>query len=262
MTVLGLEMHRAAIIGAGLFAIAGFVGAASAADLPARTYAKAPVAAPVMTYNWSGCYIGGNLGGGFGHKDNTDQFLVPNVSLGGHDVSGVAGGGQVGCDYQTGQFVFGIRGMADGASLTGQNSLVRPANPNFAYNTRISSFETITARAGILAAPSVLLYVQGGGAAVQERHQQLVLSAVTFAESQTWTGWAVGAGVEWIFAPNWSLFGEYNYVGLGNKNSCFVARSCENILGQAHGGIGERLNLSTAMVGMNYRFGGPVDVKY
>src|SRR5207302_1091634 len=57
-----MEVKHFAIVGAGLLSIAGFVGAASGADLPARTYTKSPaVVAPV--YDWSGLYIGLNGGG-------------------------------------------------------------------------------------------------------------------------------------------------------------------------------------------------------
>lgn len=58
----GLTVHRLAIIGVGLFSVAGFVVAASAADLPARTYTKAPPPPVVAAYNWFGIYVGANGG--------------------------------------------------------------------------------------------------------------------------------------------------------------------------------------------------------
>ncbi len=55
-------MRCAAVVGTGFLSISLFSGAASAADLPANTY-TAPPAVPVAAYNWTGCYVGGHLGG-------------------------------------------------------------------------------------------------------------------------------------------------------------------------------------------------------
>jgi outer membrane immunogenic protein len=87
---------------------------ASAADL-ARPLPPAPVYIPPapIPYIWTGCYVGGNAGGAWSHVE------FDNVSTGGNasaSNSGVAGGGQVGCDYQTGGWVFGIRNMFDATS--------------------------------------------------------------------------------------------------------------------------------------------------
>src|SRR5262245_15283351 len=65
---------------------------ASAADLPTRTPAYVPPAPPQVT--WTGCYIGANIGGIFGHGEA--DFALADVS---RDNGGFAGGGQIGCDY-------------------------------------------------------------------------------------------------------------------------------------------------------------------
>ncbi|MDU6804070.1 MAG: porin family protein, partial [Bradyrhizobium sp.] len=63
---------------------------AFAADMPARTYTKAPVYTPPQAiYNWTGFYIGGHLGGAF----------AGNNSLEGNN-GRCRGGGQGGVDYQ------------------------------------------------------------------------------------------------------------------------------------------------------------------
>src|SRR5665213_4352981 len=94
-------MNRLAVIGTGLVSLVGFAGAASAADLPART--KAPIAAPVMTSNWTGCYIGGNVGGGWART--RQEFAPPFTGLF-SDIRGgdAIGGGQFGCEYQFDRF--------------------------------------------------------------------------------------------------------------------------------------------------------------
>src|ERR1700704_5986411 len=93
---------------------------ALAADMAPR-YSKAPMAPPVIVYNWTGCYIGGNVGGGRGPALPTQNpqgggaGIVPNNNFGVSDGNGsVIGGGQIGCDYQfAGNWVVGIQGMAD-----------------------------------------------------------------------------------------------------------------------------------------------------
>jgi len=74
-------MHRLAIVGAGLLSIAGFVGTASAADLPAQTYTKAPVVAVAPVYNWGGFYVGLNAGGHWA-TDNDPAYISSNNNLG------------------------------------------------------------------------------------------------------------------------------------------------------------------------------------
>src|SRR5262245_58299456 len=96
---------------------ANTIAPASAADLPV----KAPRVAPAPVVTWTGCYIGGNGGYGWARKEYVDPLDVPPANLGSHDAKGGVGGGQVGCDYQTGAWVFGVQGMFDGASLRGEH---------------------------------------------------------------------------------------------------------------------------------------------
>ena len=89
---------------------------ASAADLAARPYTKAPPA-PVVVYNWTGCYIGGNVGGGWAKTDQTrvTRLGVPAVAdYGSSEGSDFIGGAQIGCDYQfANNWAVGIQGMYD-----------------------------------------------------------------------------------------------------------------------------------------------------
>jgi outer membrane immunogenic protein len=95
-------------------------GAALAADLAARPYTKAPAAAPVMTYHWTGCYIGGNVGGGWARIEQSRIGLAngsrvfPAQNYGSADGSSLIGGSQIGCDYQFGgNWVVGVQDMFD-----------------------------------------------------------------------------------------------------------------------------------------------------
>src|SRR5271156_6786111 len=99
------------------------VGSAQAADLAARPYAKAPVAAAIP-FSWTGCYVGGHVGGGWSRTDFTDPGIAAGfpgtvLTIGaaaGDQVradgnAGVIGGAQAGCDYQfSNNWVVGLAG--------------------------------------------------------------------------------------------------------------------------------------------------------
>src|ERR1700730_7990862 len=86
---------------------------AFAADMPVKA---APMAAPAA-FSWTGCYLGGNVGGAWG-RDSDWEFELGGT--GGHPkYSGAIGGGQIGCDYQNGPWVVGLAGMFDWSDLKG-----------------------------------------------------------------------------------------------------------------------------------------------
>ena len=136
------------------------------------------------------------------------NFEVTDVATGGTvstSNSGFAGGGQIGCDYQWNAWVFGFRNMFDGTSLSSS----RP----FA-DTSTHWFDTLTARGGYLVASNVLLYVQGGAAWTNTKVTFLDVNGGQVGElTNDRTGWTVGGGVEWMFAPHWSVFAQYNFMG-------------------------------------------------
>jgi len=98
---------------------------ARAADIVPRGYpAPAPAPAPALVYappiSWTGCYVGGNIGGAW---SNVDFSGVSGVNFSASN-SGFAGGGQIGCDYQWNQFwVVGIRNMLDATSLSNRTNI-------------------------------------------------------------------------------------------------------------------------------------------
>lgn len=249
---------------------------AFAADMAAR-YSKAPAPAPVMVYNWTGCYIGGNVGGGWARTSQTQiakvggPVIVPNNDFGRSTGDGdIVGGGQIGCDWQFGgNFVFGIQGMGDVANLRSSH-VVPTAFPGFPVgsfisNNRVNYTVTATGRVGYLFAPQLLGYVKGGAAWANQDHNFIgTVPAVFLSESANSVdrfGWTVGAGLEWMFAPGWSVFAEYNYMDFGRKDIAFIA-------GPATVGapdiVRTRLEVSQALVGVNYKFnwGGPVVARY
>ena len=257
-------------------ALATFVAApAMAADLRAPAY-KAPPPPPVPVYSWTGCYIGGNVGGGWARTDQTQiakvggPAIIPNNDFGRSEGTQVIGGGQVGCDYQfAGNWVVGVQGMADYSNIRSSH-VVPTAFPGFPVgafisNNRVNYTVTATGRIGYLFAPQVLAYVKGGGAWANQDHNFIgTIPAVFLSETANNVdrfGWTVGAGLEWMFAPGWSVFGEYNYMDFGRKDIGFIA-------GPTTVGppdiVSTRLTVQTALVGVNYKFNWmrPVVAKY
>jgi outer membrane immunogenic protein len=237
----------------GAVVAAALSGSALAADLPSRTYAKAPaMAAPA--YNWSGWYGGLNAGrvGGSGSVSNDASIVSTStapvnaeaMAAGATNTadrsSGFIGGGQFGYNYQFSHlFVAGFE--ADIQGLTGahkQSSSVTPLldnNGNLASvvtnstTTRdLSYLGTLRARVGVLAVPSFLLYVTGGLAYGGVKSDTTIAQSVTNtfnpppstltsgSFSGTRVGYAVGAGGEWMLSSNWSAKLEYLYYDLGS----------------------------------------------
>ena len=175
-------------------------GAASAADLPSR---KGPVAAPVYVpaFTWTGFYVGANAGYAWG---NVNANGYANIG----DLDGFVGGGQVGYNYQMGQFVVGLEADLQAADLSSGNNLGL-------INVKTDYFGTVRARVGV-AFDRFLPYVTGGWA---YGNVKTSIPGLAFSSDRSHTGgWALGAGVEYAFTNNLIGGVEYLYVDLGEKN--------------------------------------------
>jgi outer membrane immunogenic protein len=230
-----------------VFALAG--SSALAADLPVKALYKAPPAPPVAT--WTGCYIGGNVGGGWAWK----RFANPSDSniagdRGEIDEASFVGGVQAGCDFQTGAWVFGAQGMYDWADIKGQ--FVNRVNPLFSENAHVRSYATFTGRIGYAVTPAALIYVKGGLAWVRDHHDDIITAtgAVDATADLTRSGWVIGFGGEYMFAPGWSAFVEYNYLDFGTERVPFTGAGVVPFSFQIEQSV------QAIMVGINYRFGG------
>jgi len=222
---------------------------ASAADLPRKAPVYAPPPPPQLT--WTGCYLGANVGAAWASVD------VDNVTTGGSisrtSNTGFAGGGQIGCDYQMGAWVFGIRNMFDGTSINGSRTFTDPRIPGFGtgtVDTKVNWFDTLTARGGYLVQPNLLFYVQGGAAWARAQATAFTpAGSVGSVSGNSNTGWTVGGGAEWMFVPHWSVFLEYNYMGFGTRSNAFQVCGggiCDTFSAKA--------NISDVLLGVNYRF--------
>ena len=119
------------------------------------------------------------------------------------DPSGFLGGAQIGFNWQTGAFVFGIEG--DWSWTNADGSIASPV----ALTTEHNWYGTATARVGY-AVDNWLWYVKGGAAWLDADY---TIGGVTFSDTRT--GWTVGTGIEWALGPNWSAKLEYNYMDFG-----------------------------------------------
>jgi outer membrane immunogenic protein len=230
------------------------VAPAAAADFPARLPVKAPAVAPVAFFNWTGCYIGGQAGGGWGRKTFTDDpaspfpvFIASDVPLGSvaDNISGFAGGGQIGCDYQfTGNWVLGVQGLGLAADVSG-DALDTLGSSFMTLHAKTEWIATSTARLGY-AWDRVLLYAKGGVAFDHDRYSANTLALAFGPVNETRTGTTVGAGIEWAFANNWSVFAEYNHY--------FFVTKPETFIGIISPVVDIKQNIDTATLGINYRF--------
>jgi outer membrane immunogenic protein len=232
---------------------------ASAADLAARPYTKAPPPMVAAIYDWSGFYIGMNGGGGSSHKcwDFVTPVTGTLVGEGCHNATGGTIGGQIGYRWQSGQWVFGFEGQGNWADFSGDNiSTLFPADRN---RSRIDAFGLITGQVGY-AWNNVLLYVKGG-AAVTDRNYQFLDAAGALASStgfDTRFGGTVGAGFEYGFAPNWSFGVEYNHIFEGRHGVTFTTPAGVAVTGFSSGG-----DTDLVLGRLNYKFGGgPIVAKY
>jgi len=245
-----------------LLGIAGMIALAapaSAADLAARPYAKAP-AMIAAVYDWSGLYIGANGGWGSSHKCwdfvNAGGTFIGREGC--HDATGGTAGGQIGFRWQSGGWVFGVEGQGNWADLKGRSISV--LDPRVTIQSNMGAFGLFTGQIGY-AFNNVLFYVKGGAAVTSDSFRILdTASNIPIVSTQTDTrvGGSVGAGLEFGISPNWSAGIEYNHLFMGNRTLPFT-----NVNGITAFGS-ERINQDADLVTVrvNYRWGGPVVAKY
>ncbi|MGH6862893.1 MAG: outer membrane protein [Methylocella sp.] len=244
----------------------GTANCAYAADL------GTPYVPPAPVFSWTGCHIGPHVGLASGR--NTWRDTQPDGNIDGNtasnrtavtDTSGGIYGGQLGCDWQfpATNFVIGVEGTIDGANIEGTNQ--DEFNAPWTLRNRIPLFGTVTGRLGyaVNSLNNVLLYFRGGVVFADTRFEIENSGVFLGAPSATRTGWTVGAGVEWAFAPAWSLFLEGNYYDTGHGTETF-----NNVPGSINPNIqtiDTHTKLETLKLGVNFRFwggGGPVVARY
>jgi outer membrane immunogenic protein len=266
------------MLGSTAFIALAAIGSAGAADLPVY---KAPpmVAAPV--FSWTGCYIGAHAGYGWGRNRNdfgtavasggTEEGTFTPFEFGpfNHNTNGGVVGGQVGCNYQTGNWVVGVEGEIWWSGMRG--SFTAPedgADPG-----QFSRFESrnlwdadIALRLGY-AWDRSLFYAKAGVAVGSFRYTEThddfptthscatptgVCSVTT---TSTPVGLLLGVGWEYAFANNWTFKVEYDYIKFATQTLNYTA---------SLGDYSTQETKQILKVGVNYRFGwdAPVVTRY
>jgi outer membrane immunogenic protein len=219
-------------------------GSARAADLPMR-YKAPPFATQV--FNWTGFYLGGQVGYASGHDQLFEYFTASGAFTGfqkRNNVSGVTGGGFFGANYQTGMVVVGLEGDVEGSDLTG-GWIDLPTGGQ--GRTKIDFQSSLRGRIG-LASDRAMVYATGGAAFGNVAHTYTnLLTGVSETFSGTRTGWTVGGGVEFVIAPNWLARAEYRYTDYGMSRASSVT-SFPGLTGT------QEVKLNTIRVGFAYKF--------
>jgi outer membrane immunogenic protein len=257
-----------------LGAVAALTAPASAADLPARPFTKAPAVAVDASYNWSGIYGGAYVGGLWSDKRwDGNVFVFGLMGPFGADYQnrGVIGGGQIGFNYQVGQIVLGVQADWGKSDAKGQaipcNQLLAGGGGAIARCAgEVRDIASVTGRIGY-AWDRTLLYVKGGGAWVRDEYelgrgepQNVAIGGNLFGNVETRSGWTVGAGVEYGFWQNLSVFAEYNYYDFGSRVVVLPAHIIPNF----NQTVNIRQDAHVVKVGLNVRFNWaqPVVAKY
>jgi outer membrane immunogenic protein len=244
-------------------------GPAVAADLPLK--AAVPIVPP---FSWTGCYLGGHIGGARASKAMTDPVALVQDTLSGAPITtgittvtttptGVVIGGEIGCDYQfAGNVVIGIEGTASGTTMRGSALVGLPATGELALVQSTNDFlASVTGRIGY-AFDTVLLYGRGGFAVAGDKYE---VSGVDFAATTILPGpgpfhfqgvdnrygWVVGAGVDWAFTRHWSMNVEYDYYRFGSGGILMTDQFTA-----ATGIVDVRQNVQVIKVGFNFHING------
>ncbi|MBR1152234.1 outer membrane protein [Bradyrhizobium sp. JYMT SZCCT0428] len=243
----------------------GSLSAAFAADLgPRPAYKAMPIA---TVYDWTGMYIGAHAGWAGADRTFERTFvgnavvsLVINPGFSQHP-NGFAGGGQIGFNRQTGNWVWGLEAELTGTTLRSSTTVAVPTNPLLTqtYDVSIDWTASLTGRLGY-AWDRWLAYGKGGAAMMHETYALtapgLVIPDSPYHRAKVARlGWTVGAGIENAFHDNWSWKAEYNYMRFDGNDSITNALSGATITGvKSYTDV----NLHLVKAGINYRFGAPV----
>jgi outer membrane immunogenic protein len=250
-------------------AVAAISAPAAAADMRMPVKAPPPVAAVV--FSWTGFYIGANAGGvwseaDFGYAANPAGFGVVGaaaINVAGtnsYDQSGFTAGGQIGYNWQTGIWVWGLEGDVQYTDVKGGGVipvLGAPIGTVVTQDYKSEWLATIRGRLGV-AFDRVLIYGTAGVAFAEVKWADSVIFPATgtfnaAASSDTRVGWVAGGGIEWAFAPNWSLKGEALYVDLGEVGYTSL-NSAPLVFPTATIAHDHKLTEIIARAGINYRF--------
>ena len=231
-------------------------------DVTPATASAMPVKAPAAPMNWTGVYVGGHIGGGVSDDRWSDPFGsspglggTTNVAGFGDSTHGTGplGGAQIGVNWQSGRWVFGIQGDLGAADLRGENTCFSGLGGVNCQHI-VNAIGTITGRVG-WAWDRSLVYAKAGAAATNTTYTILAntnaLALGSGSSSVVSGGWVAGAGLEYALTNNWTTELEYDHIGLGSMNVPFPDVAVINAQS-----IGVKQSLDIVKLGVNYKFSG------
>jgi outer membrane immunogenic protein len=227
------------------------------------------VEAPPEVYDWTGIYIGANVGYAFegygdqvGIQSNLGGGVIPFDEL---NVQGWFGGGQIGADWQAGWAVFGIVADIQFYDIDDDFNNTPSSDPDFDFietdaSSQIDWWGTFRGRLG-WAWDRVLIYGTGGFAWASVEYDVFTENTINgvnakLKDDYTATGWTAGGGLSWAIDDNWNVGGEVLYVNLGEETISGKARLADG----GDPGLGEVLRTHAtpdfwaARLNVNFKF--------
>ncbi|MFY9657460.1 MAG: outer membrane beta-barrel protein, partial [Methylocystis sp.] len=255
--------------------------ALAANDLP-KGPGVPPSAGSLLPIDWTGFYLGAQIGYGYGLNDGSITYATPGGLLGqsslgssaivfgggnsvNGDAIGVIGGAHVGYNKQIDRWVVGVEGAVDPTLLSRGVSISAPVPiPGGVAATGSGAIwsplqASLRARAGFTL-DRMLIYTAAGvafgefGSNLQlfGTDQTLALFYAADQRTSTRAGWTLGGGVEYAVTPHWSVRGEYRYADFGRLSESPAATS----LGAFYA-ADRHLDQNQVQVGLSYKFGEP-----
>jgi outer membrane immunogenic protein len=192
----------------------------------------------VAAYDWTGCYVGGHVGGLWGRTKQSSPFantdnLILNRTV---DLGAAAAGGHLGCNVQYRQIVFGVEADASWTRVE-ETGLVDIARGEL-IRTKFDWYSSVRGRLGI-SFDRNLIYGTGGVAfgAIHYRYEE----TCCLASIKSSNGWVVGGGWEYALTDNWITRAEYFYYDFG-KIDWYV-------------GVDVQTSFHVGRIGLSYKFG-------
>jgi len=247
-------------------AVALIAAPAFAADLPPARPAPAPAYIPpvVPIYNWSGIYIGVNVGAAFVSQGAPNNTVATGPLAGtpsgavSTSSTGIAAGGQVGINFQNGPWVFGVEGDAD--YLSNKSTTFGRFAATGATNSHVFTLDvlsTVRGRVGY-AFDRALIYGTGGFAMgdYSTTRTQLTGTApfgtATPGTAESFSalrfGWTAGGGLEYALGDNWTVRAEYLFVDLQSLTYTFPLANIRQATQDEF--------VHVVRAGLNFKFGG------
>ena len=248
-------------------ALVGVAGAANAADIysPSGGGLK-DVPAYTPPPIWTGFYIGAHVGGFWINEKNRDINDLLDLGFdhsfgNNNNNSGVFGGGTVGYNWQAGNWgfgsgsvVLGVEADFGGAGLTdnSNNGLAVGERGFFWVKNDANFYADVTGRIGYAVGPA-LFYAKGGWAFLDSNFQVggVTTGGVVWSTNNNnngLDGWTVGGGIEYLFAPSWSVKAEYLFFDFGRNHVDWIDARGDDFR------FDRELQVNSFKVGVNYHF--------